>query len=59
MYLSGGVDEAHEQTRADWDRVLFVVDVGQVQVGIHIVGECLIADTREAVTNGLEGCSDG
>ena len=59
VYLSGGVDEAEEHTRADWDGVLFVVDVGQMQVGVHIVGECLVANTRETVTNGLEGCSHG
>ena len=59
MYLSGGVDEAHEHSRANWDGVLFIVDVGQVQVGVHVVGKCLVADTRETVADGLEGCSGG
>ena len=59
MYLSGWVDEAHEHARTNWDGVLFVVDVGQVQVGVHVVGKCLVADTRETVTDGLEGCSGG
>ena len=59
MYLSGGVDEAQGPTREDWDGVLFVVDVGQVQVGVHIVSKCLVADTRETITNGPEGCSGG
>lgn len=59
VYLSRGVDEAQEHTRADWNGVLFVVDVGQVKVRVHVVGECLVADTRETITDGLEGCSSG
>ena len=59
MYLSSRVDITQEHSRADWDRVLFIVDVSQVKIGIHIVGECLVADTRETVAKGLEGCSGG
>lgn len=59
MHLSGGVNKTQEHTGADWDGVLFIVNVSQVQVGVHVVGECLVTNTRETVANGLEGCSGG
>lgn len=54
VYFSRGVDEAQELTRANRDGVLFVVDVSQVQVGVHVVGECLVSDTRETISDGQE-----
>ena len=59
VYLSGGVDVAPGHRGKGREGILFVVDVSQEQVGIHIVGKRLVANTRKTVTNSLEGCSGG
>ena len=59
MYFSSRVDISQKLGRRDWDGIFFVINVSQVQIRIHVVGKCLVADTRETVTDGLEGCSGG
>ena len=59
MYFSSRVDISQKLGRRDWDGIFFVINVSQVQIRIHVVGKCLVADTRETVAVRLERCSRG
>jgi len=60
MDLPRWVVEPEEASRKNWDKILFVVDVGKIMdMSINVVCKCLVANPRHAIANGLEHGAGG